>query len=197
MEIVKVTKDGVDARELYEFLGVHHRYRDWIKNTIRDYRFKEGEDFCTFFSESSGGRPSKEYTLSLDMAKELSMVAKTEKGRKARKYFIKCEKIARRTEAIMLAGIETRKTLTDKIKDSNENERMHGHAYSTYTKLAYKLCGIEFVKQENFRDTLTKEQLAKVENAEGMIKAMLDMGKEYQSIKGALSPIFDVEKIEK
>ena len=94
-----------------------------------------------------------------------------------------------------LAGILTRKTLTDRIDDSGENDRMHGYGYSNYTFLVYKLCNIEYTKQENFRDTLTPDQLESVENAESMIKSMLNMGKEYSDIKNMLSPIFsDKEK---
>lgn len=62
---------------------------------IADYGFEDGKDFCSFLSESSGGRPSKEYHLSLDMAKELSMVERNEKGKQARQYFIVCERRAK------------------------------------------------------------------------------------------------------
>ena len=52
------------------------------------FGFTENQDFRSFLSESTGGRPSKEYTLSMDMAKELSMVERTDKGKQARQYFI-------------------------------------------------------------------------------------------------------------
>ena len=199
MELVKVTKNGVLATDLYNFLFQNidspTPFNKWIRRRVNEYGFVEDIDFQTFLSKSTGGRKLTDFAMTIDMAKELSMVEKTDIGRRARKYFIKCEKIARRTEAVRLAGIETRKTLTDKIDDSNENDRMHGHAYSTYTKFAYKLCGINYIKQDNFRDTLTADQLRQVENAEGMIKSMLDMGKEYQEIKGMLSPIFEIKGV--
>ena len=85
----------VNARELHEFLDVSTRYNDWITKRIRDYDFLENQDFVCFTQNSvkpDGGRPSKEYCITLDMAKELSMVERNEKGKQARKYFIECEK---------------------------------------------------------------------------------------------------------
>ena len=64
---------AVDARELHEFLEVSTAFKDWISRRIKDYDFMENLDFCSFLSESSGGRPSKEYYITLDVAKELAM----------------------------------------------------------------------------------------------------------------------------
>ncbi len=88
------TVQTVDGRALHTFLEVQSHFRDWINNRIEEYGFEEGKDFRSFFSESTGGRPSKEYCLALDMAKELSMVERTAKGKQARQYFIECERIA-------------------------------------------------------------------------------------------------------
>lgn len=82
----------VDARSLHRFLAVDARFNDWVTRRIAEYSFQDGEDFYSFLSKSSGGRPSREYHITLDMAKELSMVERNEKGRQARRYFIECEK---------------------------------------------------------------------------------------------------------
>lgn len=82
----------VNARELHSFLEISTAFKDWIARRIKDYDFTENLDFCSFLSESSGGRPSKEYFITLDMAKELSMVERNDKGKEARKYFIQIEK---------------------------------------------------------------------------------------------------------
>lgn len=87
--------ETVDARELHSFLEVSTSFKDWIRRRIEDYGFREDSDFCSFLSESSGGRPAREYAVTLDMAKELSMVERSEKGREARRYFIECERVAR------------------------------------------------------------------------------------------------------
>lgn len=199
-ELIKITDNAVNAMDLYNFLGIKHKFRDWIRNSIRDYGFKVDIDFSYFFSESTGGRPSKDYALSIEMAKELSMVAKTKRGREARKYFIKCEAIAKKSYALRVAGIETRKTLTDKIQESGENERMHGHGYSTYTRLIYSLTGLTETYKEwkidypdgkkKFRDYLIPEDLKRIELAEGIIKPLVEMGKQYSEIKETLEPLF-------
>ena len=86
--------NSVDARELHLFLEVGKDFSTWIKGRISEYNFREEIDFALFpnFGENSMGRPRVEYALSLDMAKELSMVEKNDKGKEARVYFIQCEK---------------------------------------------------------------------------------------------------------
>lgn len=83
---------AVSARELHHFLQVQTAFKDWIARRISEYGFLEGVDFCSILSESTGGRPAKEYAITLDMAKELSMVERNEQGKQARRYFIECEK---------------------------------------------------------------------------------------------------------
>ena len=212
-ELIKVTDNAVDGRALYEFLEIKHKFNDWIRNSIRDYGFKEGKDFSYFLSESTGGRPAKEYAVSVTMAKELSMVAKTEKGKNARLYFIKCEELAREAyvnnKTIRLAGIETRKTLTDTIQESGENERMHGRGYSNYTRMVYEVTGLtpafdvykgmmkaRGLKASDFRETLKPGELKRVELAESLIKPLLELDKQYSEIKDTLKPLLEKKDIE-
>lgn len=99
-ELIKIstTESGsqvVSARELHKFLEVKTQFKDWIKRRIDEYEFIENQDFevsLIFEQNSKGGRPSKEYTLSIDMAKELSMIERSDKGKLARQYFIECER---------------------------------------------------------------------------------------------------------
>ena len=89
------TRTVVNARDLHEFLESRKDFSSWIKDRIERYDLTENEDYVVFteFGENSkGGRPKKEYALTLDAAKELSMVEGNEKGKQARKYFIACEK---------------------------------------------------------------------------------------------------------
>lgn len=83
-----------NARDLYAFLEVETRFNDWIARRIEEYVFVEGEDYYSNLSNRSDGLPGRgrtDYHLSLDMAKELGMVERTEQGRKIRRYFIACE----------------------------------------------------------------------------------------------------------
>ena len=92
----------VDARQLHAGLQVGKDFSNWIKDRIRQYGFQENQDFVIFanFGENSqSGRPAKDYRLTLDMAKELAMVERTEKGRLVRRYFIDCERLARGQQA--------------------------------------------------------------------------------------------------
>ena len=82
----------VNARELHAFLEVQTRFNDWIKNRVDEYGFIENQDFITFTENLVNGGRRIEYALSLDMAKELSMVERNAKGKQARQYFIDCEK---------------------------------------------------------------------------------------------------------
>lgn len=86
----------VNARELHDFLEVKSRFNDWINNRIRDFGFVENQDFVTVTKNLVSGGIQKEIYLSIDMAKELSMVERNEKGRQARQYFIEMEKVAKR-----------------------------------------------------------------------------------------------------
>lgn len=101
-DLLKIeTREGretVNARELHEFLEVGKDFSTWIKDRIEKYSFTLGLDFITEVFPNSGekgGRPQIQYFLSLDMAKELSMVENNSKGREARLYFIEVEKRAR------------------------------------------------------------------------------------------------------
>lgn len=86
----------VNARDLHAFLEVGVRFNDWIARRVEEYGFSDGRDFYSEMSKTtSGGRPSREYHISIDMAKELSMVERNEQGKKARQYFIECEKHAK------------------------------------------------------------------------------------------------------
>lgn len=99
------TVNAVDARELWKFLGSRQEFANWIKNRIKEYGFEAGRDFLINLSKSHG-RPSKEYIICLDMAKELAMVENNEQGRKVRRYFIEVEKQFRNADAVAAALLE-------------------------------------------------------------------------------------------
>ena len=96
----------VNARELHAFLEVRTRFNDWIAARINEYGFIENQDFVSFTEnpvKMQKGRPAIEYYITLDMAKELAMVERNEKGKQARQYFISCEKQAKQASTASLS----------------------------------------------------------------------------------------------
>lgn len=97
MNLIKIeNKEGkqvVSARELYDFLGLEKaNWKRWYsKNIVEEEFFQEGVDYEGFVLMMNGNE-TKDYIITIDMAKELSMLTRTEKGKEARKYFIDCEK---------------------------------------------------------------------------------------------------------
>ena len=81
----------VSGRELHAFLEVKTPYIKWFPRMV-EYAFTEGEDFWTNLSESTGGRPATDHMMTIDMAKEICMVQRTERGKQARQYFLSVEK---------------------------------------------------------------------------------------------------------
>lgn len=82
-----------------------------------------------------------------------------------------------------MQGKLIRRSLTDEIKESGENDRMHGHAYSTYTRLVYKSIG---VASSISRDSLNSETLEKLATRENLVQALIREGRTYNEIKDVL-----------
>jgi|GEM_PF-1014105 len=127
----------VNARDLHTFLENGDKFATWIKDKIETYNFVENQDFMSFSENTEkpkGGRPSKEYAISLDMAKELAMVERNEKGRIVRKYFIQCEKIAKNVNV----GIDA--ATMEMIRRSDGITRMLSHKVTTIEKTVEFMC---------------------------------------------------------
>lgn len=94
---VRKQKNGsvvVSGRDLHEFLEVNTPYTQWFDRMI-EYGFDENVDFIGLSQKSEkpfGGRPQLDHAMTLDMAKEISMIQRTERGKQARQYFIQVEK---------------------------------------------------------------------------------------------------------
>ncbi len=121
-ELIKVDYSGdrpaVSARELHEFLGVKTAYKDWFPRMC-EYGFTEGQDFCSFLSESTGGRPAQDASLSIDMAKEICMIQRSEKGKIARLYFIQLEKDWNSPEKVMARALQIAENQIKSLKAAN------------------------------------------------------------------------------
>lgn len=108
-ELIRINYDSerptVNGRDLHDALQVKTAYKDWFPRMC-EYGFFEGTDFCSFLSESSGGRPAVNHQLTIDMAKQLCMIQRTDIGRKFRHYFIQVEEAWNSPEAVMARALQ-------------------------------------------------------------------------------------------
>ncbi|ALE02888.1 antA/AntB antirepressor family protein [Bartonella ancashensis] len=142
------TVQTVNARELHVFLEVTSHFRDWIKNRIKEYNFQENQDFMSFakiLAKPKGGRSSMEYYLTLDMAKELAMVERNEKGKQARQYFIECEQRAKQIAAPCVDYSSPEAVLGVLTYLKSENERKD----NVIAKLEPKAKALESLKRSD------------------------------------------------
>ena len=101
MELIKIIeREGiqlVSGRELHEFLEIGTKYKDWFRRMV-EYGFEEEIDFIRVAQKRATNNLKNpvttviDHAISIDMAKEISMIQRTEKGKIARQYFINCEK---------------------------------------------------------------------------------------------------------
>jgi len=110
-EIIKIDyskdKPAVSARDLHEFLEVKTAYKDWFPRMC-EYGFVESQDYCSFLSDRVDGLPGKprqDAMVCVDMAKEICMLQRNEKGKMARQYFIELEKDWNSPEKVMARAL--------------------------------------------------------------------------------------------
>lgn len=118
----------VSARDLYEQLNIKTAFKDWFPRMC-EYGFEEGKDFCSKMSESTGGRPSKDADISIDMAKQICMIQRSPEGKQIRQYFLDLEKAWNTPEQIFARALKMADKTIDKLKSDNamlieDNERM-------------------------------------------------------------------------
>ncbi|MCI7083193.1 MAG: antA/AntB antirepressor family protein [Tenericutes bacterium] len=191
-ELIKVNRENntVSARELHEFLGVNTQFTIWF-NRMCEYGFEENSDFRAITQKrlTAQGNTTTyiDYEITLDMAKEISMIQRSEKGKQARQYFIQCEKFiqdSKLTEEFKYyrkTGKIARKDLTDTIKEKLQPSNQF--VYGNYTELGYlKVFGkkTKELKQErnlkpkdNLRNHFTPEELKEVLKVEEEIKSLI------------------------
>lgn len=125
-ELIKVDfskeRPAVSARELHEFLGVGADYSHWFKRMC-EYGFSEGQDFTSFLTESTGGRPAQDAAISIDMAKEICMLQRNEKGKQARQYFLQLEKDWNSPEKVMARALQIADREIKRLEAENEQQK--------------------------------------------------------------------------
>lgn len=119
----------ISGRELHMFLGVETKYNDWLQRMLQ-YGFEEGQDFNLLKKEQvqiEGKREVRrditDHIMKLDMAKELCMLIRNEKGKQARQYFIEVERDWNSPEKVMARALLIANKEIDTLKLENTVQR--------------------------------------------------------------------------
>lgn len=119
-ELIRINYDTeqptVSARELHEGLEVKTAFKDWFPR-MAEYGFEAEKDFCSKMSESTGGRPAVDYDITVDMAKQICMIQRSEKGKQYREYFLTLEKAWNTPEQIMARALKLAQHTMDSLKE--------------------------------------------------------------------------------
>lgn len=122
-ELFNVTTNGdkltLSARDLHNQLQIHTKFNDWFSR-MKEYGFDEGTDFYSFLSESTGGRPATDYQITLDMAKEIAMLQRNEKGKEIRRKLIELEKAWNSPEKVMARALDIAHKTIANLQIKNE-----------------------------------------------------------------------------
>jgi phage anti-repressor protein len=149
IELIKIVEneDGdstVSARDLYIFLEVKKDFTSWCKHMFT-YGFVENTDYCLLprFGEQSGrgGHNKIDYALTINTAKEIAMVQRTDRGKEARQYFIECERqlLLKSTPALPQTYSEALRQLADKTDMLELADVKIGHLQLKTNTLEVKL----------------------------------------------------------
>ena len=130
-EVIKVTVNDnqepiVSARQLHKTLEVKTRFSQWVEQNFKG--FEENYDFCsvvttTQLNQYGGTKELQDYALSLDTAKHLAMMSKTDKGKEVRQYFIQVEKDFNSPEKIMARALLMADKKIHKLETQIEADR--------------------------------------------------------------------------
>lgn len=184
-ELIKISYNNerptVLGRDLHEFLEVDSNYTTWFKRMC-DYGFTEGTDFIPFLEESTGGRPSQDHQLTIEMAKEICMLQRNEKGKQARQYFIQLEKDWNSPEKVMARALRIAEKQIKQLQTLNSELTVSNNIMKPKADYFDQLVDRNLLT--NFRETA--KQLEVKEKA--FIKFLLDKKYIYRDRKGKLMP---------
>lgn len=137
-ELIKISYETenptVSARELYEGLEIKTAFKDWFPR-MAAYGFEENQDFILVAQKRATNNPKNpvatynDYQISVDMAKQICMIQRSEKGKQYRQYFIDLEKAWNTPEQVMARALKLADRTIDTLKEENkklieDNERM-------------------------------------------------------------------------
>ena len=182
-ELIKITeqngKRAVSARELHRFLEVTERFSNWFVRQLQ-YGFIEGVDYqgCEVFN-TLANQTLTDYALTIDTAKEISMLQRTEKGKQARRYFIECEKLAQNPVS-NLSKIDLAQMVIESEREKERLQIQNQLQSEELQKQAPKVAYYEEVLQS--QSTYNTNQIAKElgTSAITLNKKLRDLGVQYK-----------------
>ncbi|MDT2661063.1 phage antirepressor KilAC domain-containing protein [Enterococcus hulanensis] len=125
-ELIKVTTNEnneqlVSGRELHEFLGITERYSSWFDRMLK-YGFIENVDFvgCKLFN-TLARQELQDHSMKLDMAKEISMLQRSDKGKQARHYFLQVEKAWNDPDMVVQRAMQIQQKKIEVLQLENES----------------------------------------------------------------------------
>lgn len=189
-EIIRAIEGQKDANGKTKYLGLLEQLEQGGEIHLEKY-------FVLSEYIGENGRKYKQYLMTRDGFTLLVMGFSGEKAMKFKVAYINqfnhMEKLLHEKFVERQKGITVRHIVTDMIKQSKENERMHGHAYSLYTDMIYKCLFGKSAKQfreelgigksDSLRDYFTSEELRAVESKEMLVSSLIDCGWGYSQIK--------------
>nr|WP_300850787.1 Rha family transcriptional regulator [uncultured Acetatifactor sp.] len=200
VEIMKVNKEDVTVVTSLDVAETFEKEHRRVLQDIKEMQCSEEFRLHNFVQSAYANAQNKKQPMYLITRDGFTLLAMGYTGQKAMKFkeaYIKqfnamekslFERIKEREK-----GIAVRQALTKALQQSSENERMHGHAYSTYTNLIYKSIfgkdakhlreeyGIS--KKDELRDYFSAEELQQVQKAEMLVSSLVEYGWGYDEIK--------------
>lgn len=187
-DLIKVNYDNdlptVSARDLHEFLEVKTAFKDWFPRMC-EYGFSEGQDFCSFLSESTGGRPAQDAQLTIEMAKEICMIQRNEKGKQARQYFLALEAAWNTPERVMARALKLADKQLATLREQNAELSVQNQIMQPKADYFDELVDRQLLT--SFRDTA--KQLDVKEKT--FIQFLLEHKYIYRDKRGKLMPYAD------
>lgn len=175
----------VGGRELYEALGVNTKYNDWF-NRMKEYGFVENQDYCTITQKRVTAQGNEttytNHVIKLDMAKEIAMLQRNEKGKEVRKYFIQVEKNFNSPEKIMARALKIAENKINVLQ--LDNAKLNEQNQLMQPKAIYFDELVDRNLLTNFRET-AKELKIKEKD---FIKYLLDNKYVFRNKKDKLEP---------
>lgn len=184
-EIIKVNYESdrptVLARDLHQFLEIGSEFSHWFKRMC-EYGFSEGTDFSPFLTESSGGRPAQDAQLTIDMAKEICMLQRNERGKQARQYFIQLEKDWNSPEKVMARALQIADKRIKRLETENASLTVSNQIMQPKADYFDELVDRKLLT--SFRETAKQFEVKEKD----FIGLLLDKKYIYRDKKGKLQP---------